>query len=107
MIAFIDAQRSTYGVESVCRYLTDCPVNILAREREHGRHSSRYQRDQMLKPEIERIWNENRQVYSARKVWRQLNHEQISVARCTMERLMNQLLQRQTWLTGNSFVATC
>ncbi len=84
MIAFIDAQRSTYGVESVCRYLTDYPVNILAREREHGRHSSRYQRDQMLKPEIERIWNENRQVYSARKVWRQLNHEQISVARAAL-----------------------
>jgi len=94
MIAFIDAQRSTYGVESICRYLPIAPSTYYehkAREREPWRHSARYQRDQMLKPEIERVWDENRQVYGARKVWRQLNREQIPVARCTVERLMNQL----------------
>lgn len=31
------------------------------------------------------------QVYGADKVWRQLNREQISVARCTVERLMQHL----------------
>ena len=30
-------------------------------------------------------------VYGARKVWRQLNREGISVARCTVKRLMREL----------------
>jgi transposase InsO family protein len=37
--------------------------------------------------EIERVWDENRQVYGARKVWRQLHREGLPVARCTVERL--------------------
>ena len=40
--------------------------------------------------EIDRVYEENRRVYGARKVWRQLNREGISVARCTVERLMRE-----------------
>ena len=39
-------------------------------------------------PEIERVWQVNLQVYGADKVWRQLNREGVTVARCTVERLM-------------------
>ena len=42
-----------------------------------------------------RVWNENFQVYGARKLWLQLNREEIFVARCTVERLM-----RDMGLTG-------
>ena len=35
-----------------------------------------------------RVWDENRGVYGARKVWKQLNREWILVGRCTVERLM-------------------
>ena len=41
-----------------------------------------------LRGSIRRVWDDNFQVYGARKVWRQLNREQIPVARCTVERLM-------------------
>ena len=41
--------------------------------------------------EIERVWNENRRVYGARKIWRQLNRESILVARCTVQRLMKRM----------------
>jgi putative transposase len=41
--------------------------------------------------EIERVWDENRQVYGARKVWLQLHREGFPVARCTVERLMRQM----------------
>jgi transposase InsO family protein len=41
-----------------------------------------------LAPQIERVWQANMQVYGADKVWRQLAREGISVARCTVERLM-------------------
>jgi transposase InsO family protein len=44
-----------------------------------------------LSDEIQRVWDDNFQVYGARKVWRQLNREKILVARCTVERLMGVL----------------
>ena len=94
MIAFIDEQRTLHGVEPLCRQLPIAPSTYYehkAREREPGRHPARYQRDQWLKPEVQRVWDENMQVYGVRKVWLQLNRESIKVARCTVERLMNQL----------------
>ena len=42
-------------------------------------------------PEIQRVWDFNLQVYGADKVWRQMNREQIHVARCTVERLMQNM----------------
>ena len=42
-------------------------------------------------PTIERVWNDNLQVYGADKVWMQMNREGAAVARCTVERLMRQL----------------
>lgn len=41
--------------------------------------------------DIQRVFDENFQVYGVRKVWRQLNREHIEVARCTVERLMRRL----------------
>ena len=46
------------------------------------------QRDRVLSEEIRRVRKENFEVYGARKVWLQLNREDIAVARCTVERLM-------------------
>jgi putative transposase len=40
---------------------------------------------------VRRVWNGNRGVYGARKVWRQLRREGTEVARCTVERLMRRL----------------
>jgi len=42
-------------------------------------------------PEIQRVWDENFQVYGVRKVWRQLNREGIEIARCTVARLMGDM----------------
>ena len=40
---------------------------------------------------IQRVWDENKQVYGAKKVWLQLRRDGIQVARCTVERLMKHL----------------
>ncbi|WP_231748273.1 IS3 family transposase, partial [Burkholderia sp. ABCPW 14] len=48
-------------------------------------------RDEILCPEINRVWQANMQVYGADKVWKQMNRESITVARCTVERLMKRL----------------
>ena len=94
MVAFIDAHRDEYGVEPMCEQLPIAPSTYYeakARERDPSRRPARYHSDQALKPEIVRVWNENFQVYGARKVWKQLHREATPVARCIVERLMKDL----------------
>lgn len=45
----------------------------------------------MLAVQIRRVWQENYEVYGARKVWRQMHRERQGVARCTVERLMREM----------------
>jgi transposase InsO family protein len=59
-----------------------------ARRAQPALRPARAQRDDVLVEHIERVWRDNMQVYGARKVWRQLQREGITVARCTVERLM-------------------
>jgi len=49
------------------------------------RQPPRWHREQALASQIDRVWQENRQTYGARKVWRQLHREGVKVARCTVE----------------------
>jgi putative transposase len=93
MMAFVDAHRDQYGVESICRLLPIAPSTYYehkAREHDPQRIPKRLARDRELRGSIRRIWEENFQAYGARKVWKQLHREQIPVARCTVERLMRQ-----------------
>lgn len=91
MIAFIDAHKDQYGIEPICKQL---PIGVSTyydyKDREYNpdKASQRSIRDCHLKPEIQRVWDENLQVYGVRKVWRQLQREGFAVARCTVERLM-------------------
>ena len=93
MMAFIDAHRDSYGVEPICAQLPIAPSTYYehkARQADPSKLPERAQRDAQLCPAIHRVWEENFRAYGARKVWRQLNREQIRVARCTVERLMSQ-----------------
>ena len=93
MMAFIDAHRDSYGVEPICAQLPIAPSTYYehkARQADPSTLPPRVQRDAQLCPAIRRVWEENFRAYGARKVWRQLNREQIRVARCTVERLMSQ-----------------
>ena len=56
-----------------------------------GKQLARAKRDLELKPQIERVFGENFEVYGARKVWRPMLREGFDVARCTVERLMADL----------------
>ena len=62
-----------------------------AQQRDPGLRCARARRDAELMPHIQRVWNQNLQVYGADKVWKQLNREGIVVARCTVERLMKRM----------------
>jgi transposase InsO family protein len=94
MMVFIDQYRERYGVEPICRVLRIAPSGYwrYAAERINpALRCARAKRDEMLMPEIQRVWHANMQVYGAKKVWRQLNREDVTIARCTVERLMKHL----------------
>ena len=94
MKAFIDEHREAYGVEPICKILPIAPSTYYrhaARQANPELRSNRAKRDEVLKPEIRRVWDENFQNYGARKVWRQLLRDGLSVARCTVERLMREM----------------
>jgi putative transposase len=91
MIDFIDQHRAIHGVEPICRVLPIAPSSYhahTARRADPSKLPARLKRDAALKVEIRRVYEENFQVYGARKIWRQLGREGIAVARCTVARLM-------------------
>jgi putative transposase len=91
MIAFIDDQRQTHGIEPICKVLPIAPSTYhahAAKRADHRKLSARAQRDGVLKSEVRRVFEENFHVYGTRKVWRQLKREGKDVARCTVARLM-------------------
>ncbi len=91
MIAFIDDHRDKHGVEPICEVLPIAPATYyehLARRVDPARLSDRSRRDAQLRPQIQRVFDANWQVYGVRKIWRQLRREGFDVARCTVARLM-------------------
>jgi putative transposase len=97
-VAFIDDHRARFGVEPICRVLTEHGVKIApgtyyaAKSRPA---STRAVRDAIVLAEIERIYHAEkvgRGLYGARKVWHQLRRqggvEGRPVPRCQVERLM-------------------
>jgi putative transposase len=88
-VSFIMEHQGRWGVEPICRVLQVAPSSYYAAIRRSP--SARRRRDEVLKGEIRRVWDEHRQVYGADKVWAQVNREGIAVARCTVERLMRAL----------------
>ena len=94
MVKFIDEQREVYGVGPICTVIPIASSTYYeqkAREADPARVPPRGRRDAFLREEIQRVWEENRKVYGARKVWLQLRREGFSVARCTVARLMRHL----------------
>ena len=94
MVTFIDDHRDRYGVEPICDVVPIAPSTYYehrAREGDPERLPARARRDQYLRDQIRRVWDENFRVYGVRKIWRQLKREGLEVARCTIARLMGDM----------------
>ena len=94
MVAFIDDHRDLYGVESICSVLPIAPSTYYEREARRKNPEllpARAKRDAELRPQIDRVWHENEEVYGVKKVWKQMKREGFDVARCTVARLMGDL----------------
>jgi putative transposase len=108
MVAFIDAHRKAYGVETICTLLPIAPSTYFRRkaeQRDPTTRSARAQRDDVLQAIIRRIWHENQQVYGPRKVWKQMGREKLYAARCRVRRLMRAMGLRGA-VRGPAWVAT-
>jgi putative transposase len=94
-VDYIDGHAGRFGVAPICRVLSAHGIPIApstyydARRRESAPSPAR-RRDAELCEHIARVHAENFGVYGG-KVWLQLNREGITVARCTVERLMKVL----------------
>ncbi|NSX55705.1 IS3 family transposase [Sulfitobacter sp. 1151] len=94
MIAFIQEHRGQHGVEPMCRVLQIAPSTFYEHQdiaRDPSLASDRAKRDDELRPEVLRVWQENSSVYGARKLWHAMKQEQFDIARCTVERLMRDI----------------
>jgi putative transposase len=88
-VSFIDTHRDQFGVEPICKALKIAPSTYYAHKRRPP--SARAVSDAGLKVEIKRVWDDNFQVYGARKIWRQLGREGIAAGRDRVARLMREL----------------
>jgi len=93
MVAFITEQCGVHSVEAICKQLPIAPSSYYehaARRLDASRLPERTRRDAELLLLIRGAWEGSEQRYGARKVWRELKRGGVSVARCTVERLMRQ-----------------
>jgi putative transposase len=94
LFAFLQKQKHNGGVDKLVAGLRAPPTPVAPSTYYDARGrlpSARAVHDEQLKIEIMRVYQENYEVYGARKTWLQLNREDIAVARCTVERLMKSL----------------
>jgi len=108
VVAFIDQHKQEYGVESMCSVLPIAPSTYyehVRRTRQPERRPARHQRDDELQSRIRRVYDDNQLVYGAKKIWRQLQRENVPVARCTVERLMAEMSLRGA-IRGRAFKVT-
>lgn len=72
MIAFIEEYRDYIGVEPICRDLPIAPSTFydhMAKRAPPYLLSDRAKREKVLRPEIERVWEQNYKIYGVCKVW--------------------------------------
>ena len=108
MVSFIDDHRGEHGVEPICEVVPIAPSTFYAHkamQADPSLRSPRAKRDAWLKVEVRRVWEENRELYGAEKVWRQLNREGIPAAWCTVRRLMKEM-GLQGAVRGKAFKVT-
>lgn len=90
----MDVHRDRFGVGPVCAALSFPSSTYYAAKRREAEPSARALRDEELRRQIMTVWDQpgpGNRIYGARKVWLALNGSGVSVARCTVERLMGEL----------------
>ncbi len=94
IVDYIDEHRQEFGVEPICRVLTEAGAKI-APSTYHARKtrpiSTRAARDAVLLPMLLTLWIANEKVYGAHKLWKAARHDGHSIGRDQVARLMREL----------------
>ena len=80
---FVNKHRDAHGVEPICKVLQIAPSGYrrhATQQRNPDLRCARVKLDDTLKPEIQRVWQANRRVYGAEKVYKQMRRERITQA---------------------------
>jgi putative transposase len=91
IVDYIDEHKERFGVEPICRVLTDAGTKIAPSTYYAAKSrppSARSLSDAATTREIEKVHEDNFGVYGARKVHAELRRQGHPVARCTVARLM-------------------
>jgi putative transposase len=91
IVDYIDQHKERFGVEPICRVLTDAGTKIAPSTYYAAKSrppSARSLSDAATTRVIERVHEDNFGVYGARKVHAELRRQGHPVARCTVARLM-------------------
>lgn len=94
LVEYVDEHRDRFGVEPICQVLREAGLQIAPSTYYAAKArppSARAVRDAELIEDIKGVHRANLGVYGARKVHAALNREGVTVARCTVERLMRQI----------------
>jgi len=94
MVDYIDAHREEFGVEPICRVLTEhgCQIAPSTYYAAKSRPlSARAQRDATLLPMLMALWVANYRVYGARKLWKTARRAGHDIGRDQVARLMRTL----------------
>jgi transposase InsO family protein len=88
LTTFVEEHKDRFPVEVICSVINFPVSTYYAAKKSTVAPSQRSRRDTELLPLIRDVWAKSKQLYGARKVWKQLQRDGIEVARCTVERLM-------------------
>ena len=89
MVAYIDAHRDEFGVESICKQLPIAPSTYYAAKT--ATPSARAVRDIVMMQVLMVLWVANRKVYGAHKLWKTARRAGHDIGRDQVARLMREL----------------
>lgn len=88
MVAYIDAHRDEFGVESICKVLRVAPSTYYAAKGRQLSPSARAARDTVMMQVLMVLWVANRRVYGAHKLWKAARRAGHDIGRDQVARLM-------------------
>lgn len=91
IVAFVDEHRDEFGVEFICKHLQVAPSTYYAAKQRETAPSARARRDAVTRPVLFELWERNRKVYGADKLWRAARRAGHDIGRDQVARLMRDL----------------
>ena len=91
IVDYIDTHRDEFGVEPICKVLQIAPSTYYAAKQRVVEPSARAVRDAVMMPILLALWDANRKVYGAQKLWKAARRAGHDIGRDQVARLMRQL----------------